>query len=191
MPSARGRYNDAMTSIALKNDPVLRKKAAPVAIEEFGSHNLVKTTAAMAEAMFQEPDGIGIAAPQIKIPKQVFLVAADVLNPVQLNERIQTSNKTGAGKSRHFTSDDYLVFINPKIEKYSQKKSKDIEGCLSVRGIYGEVTRSEKIVVQYYNVNGKRLSRGASGLFARIIQHEVDHLNGTLFIDKANNIQKI
>jgi len=73
----------------------------------------------------------------------------------------------------------------------SQKKSKDIEGCLSVRGIYGEVTRSEKIVVQYYNVNGKRLSRGASGLFARIIQHEVDHLNGTLFIDKANNIQKI
>ena len=84
-----------------------------------------------------------------------------------------------------------MIFINPCLKKLSQKKDKDIEGCLSVRGIYGEVARSEKVNIEYFDEAGKKHTRGATGLLARVIQHEMDHLNGGLFIDKAKNIKSL
>lgn len=134
----------------------------------------------MAGAMFNEPDGIGIAAPQIGILKKVFLVAEDVIFP----ERFSTKEN---GKTR---TKNYLVFINPVIKKLSSKKVKDVEGCLSVRGIYGEVLRPEKITVEYFDASGNKKTRGASGLLARVIQHEMDHLDGMLFTDKAKNLTR-
>lgn len=179
-----------MADIVQKNHLLLRQKAARIAAEEFSSPYLHKIVVKMAEAMFQEPDGIGIAAPQIGISKQIFLVAADVLHPAKLAQRIQESNKTKNTKPSTFAPEDYFVFINPTLQKVSHKKAKDTEGCLSVRGLYGEVTRPEKITIEYHDENRKNHIRGASGLFARVLQHEIDHLNGILFIDKAINIQK-
>ncbi len=64
------------------------------------------------------------------------------------------------------------------------------EGCLSVTKIYGTIKRFEKVKVEAYDEKGKKFTRGASGLFSQVIQHETDHLNGFLFIDKATNLQK-
>lgn len=163
--------------ILQKNNLVLRTAAK--AVEKIKSDETKLLIKNMAAALLKEPDGIGIAAPQIGISLKIFLVTADVLAPETLKER--------AGG----TEPGILVFINPTIKKRSTKKNVDIEGCLSVRGDYGEVTRPEKITIEYFDENGKKISRGASGLLARVIQHEMDHLDGVLFVDKAKNIKHI
>ncbi len=177
-----------MTTIVQKKEPVLRKTAKSV--EHFNASELATTIRKMAEALFAEPDGIGIAAPQIGISLQIFLVASDVLAPLLLEERLN-EGKTKKSSKKPISPDQYIVFINPTFQKISKKKSVDIEGCLSVRGVYGEVTRPEKVTIDYYTETGEQKTRGASGLFARVLQHEMDHLEGTLFIDKAKHIQNI
>ncbi|MDO8523558.1 MAG: peptide deformylase [bacterium] len=165
--------------IVQKENKVLRENAGNVAdIDTAEVKTVIKK---MAEAMFKEPDGIGIAAPQIGESLRIFLVAGEVVSST--SEELRQKEKM----------DDqiYLTFINPVFKKVSAKKNKDVEGCLSVRGIYGEVTRPEKVTIEYFDEHGKKHSRGASGLFARVLQHEMDHLEGTLFIDKAKNIHKI
>ena len=89
-----------------------------------------------------------------------------------------------------------LVFINPRITKTSKKKNLLVEGCLSVSDpsgklIYGQVERFEKLTVEAYDASARKFTRGASELFAQVIQHELDHLNGALFTDKAKEIKKI
>lgn len=177
-----------MSDIVQQDAPVLRGIAQK--IDNFDSKDLHTAITKMAEAMFQEPDGIGIAAPQIDIPLQIFLVASDVLSPAMLDKRI-AKNKENNKRSKKISEDEYIVFINATFKKLSAKKKSDIEGCLSVRGYYGEVSRPEKVVIEYYDKNGAKHQRGASGLFARVLQHEMDHLKGTLFIDKAKHIEKI
>jgi peptide deformylase len=81
-----------------------------------------------------------------------------------------------------------LVFINPEILKLSKEKKEMEEGCLSVRWLYGKVKRSTRVSLRAYNEKGEKIERGASGLLAQIFQHETDHLNGTLFIDKAEQV---
>ncbi|MBI3888666.1 peptide deformylase [Candidatus Nomurabacteria bacterium] len=82
------------------------------------------------------------------------------------------------------------MFINPKISKLSRDKVWVPEGCLSVRWLYGKTYRSTKATIAAYNENGKKFTRGASGLLAQIFQHETDHLNGILFIDHAIDIKE-
>lgn len=180
---------------------ILRRVAEGVADPKFAE---IKTLInKMAEAMFAEPDGVGIAAPQIGIGLRVFLVAKDALSYSSKGERYNSSPhppplkiRGGGEEGVELSSqakrreNGYFVFINPVIKKFSQKKTKDIEGCLSVRGVYGEVTRPEKLTIEYFDESGKKHARGASGLLARVIQHEADHLNGVLFIDKAEKIHK-
>lgn len=157
-----------------KENKILREKSKD--IKNFGSQELIFLIKKMKEAMFKEIDGIGIAAPQIGETKKIFLIAEDVLFPEKLlDNKLKTKN--------------FLVFINPGLTKKSSKKIKDVEGCLSVRGIYGEVARPEKVTIEYFDELGNKKTRGASGLFARVIQHEMDHLEGTLFIDKAKKLQ--
>src|SRR3989338_4574759 len=78
-----------------------------------------------------------------------------------------------------------------KITKIFKKKQTVREGCLSVVGMFGAITRAEKITVEAYNEKGEKFTRGASGLLAQIFQHEMDHLNGILFTDTARNLEKI
>ena len=166
---------------------VLRAKASAVC--DFQDQELSVLIQKMALALFRQPDGIGIAAPQIGASVRIFLVAADVLDAKLLEKRIHAP--ASARQIKNISESQYITFINPKILKYSSKKNSDVEGCLSVRGLYGEVSRPEKVTVEYYDIHGKKHSRGASGLFARVILHEMDHLEGMLFIDKAKNTKKI
>lgn len=177
-----------MSIIIQKNSPVLRTIAQPV--QYFNTTELSNIISDMAKTMFQEPDGIGIAAPQIDISLQIFLVASDVLSPQKLDRRI-SENRGKKHIQKIVSKNDYLVFINTSLKKLSTKKTKDTEGCLSVRGYYGEVVRPEKLSIEYYDEVGIKHRRGASGLLARVIQHEMDHLSGILFIDKAIKIEKI
>ena len=161
--------------ILQKENKILRRTAEIVTdITSADTKTLIER---MAEAMFAEPDGVGIAAPQIGASCQIFLVAKDLSF---LNSETKKARKK-----------EYSIFINPVIKNLSRKKAKDVEGCLSVRGIYGEVIRPEKLTVEYYDEQERKHIRGASGLLARIIQHEVDHLKGALFIDKAKNVKRI
>ena len=165
--------------IIQKDNKILRQKATSVNNPK--SSEIKELIKNLAESMFKEPDGIGIAAPQIGVSLRVFLVAEEVL---RMDKGLNDETKKEKNKK-------YIVFINPVFKKKSTKKSKDVEGCLSVRGFYGEVLRSEKLVVEYIDELGKKHERGVAGLFARVLQHEMDHLDGTLFVDKAKNIKKL
>ena len=178
-----------MNPIFQKNEPVLRAHAKPVL--HFNTAELQELIEKMARALFAEPDGIGIAAPQMGISLQVFLVASDVLSPIMLDQRLHEAEKKKKLSTKAISTDQYMVFINPTFQKISKKKMSDIEGCLSVRGFYGDVARPEKVTIEYYTQEGIKKTRGASNLFARVLQHEMDHLQGMLFVDKAKNIQKI
>src|SRR3989339_597061 len=96
-------------------------------------------------------------------------------------------------KMKKFTPDKKrdLVLVNPAWKKTTTKTAWDMEGCLSVPGIYGEVKRYTEIKVTALSETGAPLQFKANKFFCRIIQHEVDHLNGILFIDKARNLQEI
>ena len=179
--------------IVQKEDPILREKAEPVNPKDFSSPRLKKILGDMVTAMEKELDGVAIAAPQIGIPLRIFIVshrafeyADDEGDEDNRNEpdSLHTHDSPKIKRSN-------MVFINPVIIKLSRKKVWMPEGCLSVRWLYGEVSRAEKATVRAYDENGKVFTWGGSGLLAQIFQHETDHLNGTLFIDSARNVEKI
>ncbi|MGB9763003.1 MAG: peptide deformylase [Minisyncoccia bacterium] len=116
----------------------------------------------MKEIMLQN-DGIGLAAPQIGESLRIIVCQID---------------------------DKFYSFVNPKIIKTSKKTIIFEEGCLSLPFIFGEVERPEKITLEALDFYGKPIKLKAFGLLARVIQHEIDHLDGILFIDKAKNIIK-
>ena len=108
-----------------------------------------------------------------------------------LDIRARSAGIANSDVPKKILKSDYIVFINSAFKKLSRKKENDLEGCLSVREFYGEVSRSQKTVIEYYDETGAKHQRGASGLFARGLQHATDPLRGISFIDKATNINKI
>lgn len=158
-----------------KDAKVLRQTAKPVSTKDIGTKKLGDIITKMKNALDQEEDGVAIAAPQIGESLRIFVVSKRALD---LTGR-KTENNTD------------LVFINPEIIKASKKRRKMEEGCLSVRWLYGEVERSEKITITAYDEEGNFATFGAGGLMAQIFQHEIDHLNGILFIDKAENVRDL
>lgn len=161
-----------LSKIVQKDEPILRVTAKPVDMAEITSPAFQKLLKTMSSALAQEPDGIALAAPQIGVSKRIFIVSKKVF-----------------GEEADAHQD--LVFINPVITKLAKKRKLVEEGCLSVRWLYGEVARAEKASVEAYDETGKKFIRHGSGLMAQIFQHEIDHLNGVLFIDKAENIQEL
>lgn len=161
-----------------RNAAVLREIAGPVPFEDIGSKKITTVISNMKKALHAEEDGVAIAAPQIGVGLRIFVVSGQALAMV------------GRKKKEETVLED-LVFINPEITKTSKKKKGMEEGCLSVRWLYGEVERYEKVTLKAHDENGKIINTGASGLLAQIFQHEVDHLNGILFIDKAENVRDI
>lgn len=85
----------------------------------------------------------------------------------------------------------YAALINPEVTKAYGKDIEDLEGCLSVPGIYGVVSRKEKVEVKGIAIDGERFAMKASGIFSRILQHEIDHLNGILFTDRVISLDKL
>lgn len=149
-----------------REDEVLRQVAKPVDAKELRSKKLKDILTKMQKALHAEDDGVAIAAPQIGASLRIFMV-----------------------KGEDGSAD--LVFINPEIIKVSKKKNKMEEGCLSLRWLYGDVIRHEKVTIKALNEEGKTVMVGASGLLAQIFQHETDHLDGILFIDKATNVHDL
>jgi peptide deformylase len=162
-----------MVKIVQKENKVLHEPAEEVGKELFGTAKLKKIIADMSGALAKEDDGVALAAPQIALPLRIFIIAGKIFTP------------DGEKKPK-----PDLVFINPKITKLSKTKQEMDEGCLSVRWYFGQVKRSDKATVEAYDINGKKFSRSGTGLVAQIFQHEIDHLNGHLFIEKAKNLRE-
>lgn len=143
----------------------------------------------MKETLRNTEDGVGLAAPQVGESFRIFLVSeeAEYIDNKKLpegEERKPEDSSTGS-EQRKKRDWKHFVYINPIVKKISRSKIEYPEGCLSVPGRFGYVKRSEKITVEAYDETGKKFTRGASKFFARVIQHELDHLNGILFIDKV------
>lgn len=145
-----------------KDNKILRTKSQYVA--DFGDPKIQRLIADMRETLASIKEGAGLAAPQVGENVRIF-----VLSP-EISKR--------------------PVFINP-VAKKSLKKNKMQEGCLSLPKLIGVVKRSTNVKVHAHDENGKKFSLTATSLLAQAIQHEIDHLDGILFIDKAEKVQKI
>lgn len=148
-----------------KDEKFLRKKTVPFDFKKFTRKEVNDLIARMRRIM-HAANGIGLSANQIGLDVAVFVA--------------EVPDAQGGMKF-------YAVF-NPKIEKISKDAVAFEEGCLSVPGKWGDVTRAEEIVVSGQNKMGKKVKVKAWGLLARVFQHEIDHLNGKLFIDRAKNL---
>lgn len=161
--------------IVQKGAPVLREIAHDVEANEFETKEFLDLIQTMKEALDGEEDGVALAAPQIGVGKRIFIVRYDrILPPLQ---REEPPRKAEVG-----------VYVNPKIIKTSRKRTAMSEGCLSTRGIYGSTQRFERATVEAKNEHGKTFTRGAGGVLAQAFQHEIDHLNGILFVDHATDL---
>jgi len=171
-----------MVKIIQVGNPILRGSAKDVSLDEISSVKIKKILAEMSKALNKEKDGVALAAPQIGASLRIFIVSNKVFN----FEKDDNEHTLSPSASPSASSD--LIFINPTIIKISKTREESDEGCLSTRGKYGIVKRAKKITIHAYDENGKIFERGASGLLAKIFQHEIDHLNGILFIDKSKKL---
>ena len=128
---------------------------------------LEKIVADMFDTLYHSGNGIGLAAPQIGISKRIVVI--------DLKEE---------GK------ENQIVLINPKIIGISEENSINQEGCLSVPGYYADVERPNEVNVQWNDLKGKKIKKKCSGLLSICIQHEIDHLDGILFIDYLSNLKR-
>ncbi|MCC7469725.1 MAG: peptide deformylase [Bacteroidetes bacterium] len=169
-----------MLSIVKIGDPALRKISKPISEKDLTSSTTKKLLHDLSETLNSRNDGVGLSAPQLGITKRVFVVAGKIFD-----KDWQDGKNLPEGK---VFKDEY--FLNPVIIKKSKKLSTLEEGCLSIPNVYGMVKRPVNVTIEYTNEMGEKKTRGASGLLARIFQHEIDHLDGILFIDKATDIKE-
>lgn len=178
--------------ILQKEEKVLRQIAKEIPVAEIKTAKIKKVLSEMSEALKSQDDGVAIAAPQIGYSMRIFVVAGKVAKIIFPQNKEEVPEEPHPDpllvKEREEIQKD-LVFINPQISKLSREKDWMPEGCLSVRPMYGKTFRSKKATVTAYDENGKKFTRGASGLLAQIFQHETDHLNGILFIDHAKDVK--
>lgn len=163
------------THIVQIGDPVLRAKATPVAKKDISSRKLAGVILRMKNLLKKEEFGVAIAAPQIGESLRIFIVSGKAFE--------KSKEKEGADDAGEFYED--MVFINPELVRLSKKKKEMSEGCLSVRGEYGAVVRHEKATVRALDEQGNPFTHHGSDLIAQIFQHELDHLDGILYVDKA------
>jgi peptide deformylase len=152
-------------------DPVLKRKARPV--QKFDK-NLQILLDDMVETMRDAP-GVGLAAPQIGLSERIIVIE---YYEREEDEEVEESPKK------------VWALINPEITKTSEDKLLGVEGCLSIPGLVGEVERHAEVHVKGLNRHGKPMKVKAKGWLARIFQHEIDHLNGVLFTERATHIWK-
>ena len=143
-------------------DPFLRMRAEEVSEVDDGIHAVVED---MFDTM-EDETGVGLAAPQIGISKRIIVVSID---------------------EKGF---EHLALINPVITYSAEEQVTSEEGCLSVPGINADVIRPVRVTVQGVTRNGRTVEITASGMLARVLQHEIDHLNGVLFIDRLTEKEK-
>lgn len=160
-----------MTEIIQEGDQILRNKASEVKSDEISSERVKSIISNMKVTLSKCEEGVAIAAPQIGESLRIFVVSS----------RAFSESKSAKD----------LVFINPSIEQELGEKSWLEEGCLSVSGKYGEVERYGKAKIKALNEEGEQFKMDGEGLLAQIFQHELDHLDGVLFIDKARELKEM
>lgn len=156
--------------------PVLKKKAVDIPEDYEGLDTLIEN---LWETMYAA-SGVGLAAPQVGLGLRLFVIDASPFaedDELSLDEQAQLK-------------DFKKVFINPVIEEESGEEWAFNEGCLSIPDVREEVKRQEKLTISYQNEAGERLTESYTGLAARVIQHEYDHIEGILFTDKLSPLKK-
>lgn len=154
-------------------NPILRKKAKKVPLNFLKTRKFKGLTKRMIYTM-RCMHGVGLAAPQIG---ELISIAVMEMRP--------TKTRPGLEKKGP------IIIVNPKIVKYSREKVKDWEGCLSFNGVRGSVPRSKVITVEYYSEKREKIREKATGLWARIFQHEIDHLNGVVYVDRMKDMKSL
>ena len=163
----------AILKVARLGHPVIRTPTQAVPKESITSPPVQRIIDDMIETM-HEYDGVGLAAPQVHLSKQIAVIE------VQDNRRYP-----GEGPI------PLTVLVNPKILNASRRQLEDWEGCLSVHEFRGRVPRAESLDVEAYNRAGEKVRFHAQGFFARVIQHECDHLAGRVFLDRMPNLSTL
>jgi peptide deformylase len=164
--------------IVQAGDPVLRRRARPLTPAEIVSREITDLIKSMRKCM-QDAPGVGLAAPQVGLSLQLAVIEdreeyhKDVA-PEQLRERERRPVP-------------FHVIINPKITVVGEEKAEFFEGCLSLAGFLGLVPRARTVRVECLNEHAQPMVLEASGWYARILQHEIDHLNGALYIDRMHS----
>ncbi len=162
----------AILNIIQPDNPILRKKAVKVQSFDSKFQALVDD---MVETMIEAP-GVGLAAPQVAVSQRLIVV------------RLQDDEES----KKEFGDQAGMLYVvaNPEIIKTSKEMVEGIEGCLSIPGYAGRVERHEKVTVKGLDRHGKPIRIKAEGWLARVFQHEIDHLDGQLYIDIASEVWK-
>jgi peptide deformylase len=166
-------------------DPRLKTISAPVEPHEFGPE-LKQLVEDMFETMYDAP-GIGLAAIQVGVPKRVLVID---LQPDDLDAPPVECSHDGRKHTHPATKNEPRVFINPVVLDPAEELSTYQEGCLSVPEIYADVERPATCTVRYQDLDGTTHEEALEGLLATCLQHEMDHLEGILFIDHLSRLKK-
>lgn len=161
-----------------EQNPALREIARDVSREEIDTPAFRTLIAEMKLLLSKEKFGVAIAASQVGEPLRMFIVSGRALSK-EAKKQKETDDTPELPDQ---------IYINPTITKMSRARKDKHEGCLSIRGKWGMVPRAEKVTLVALDETGRTVTRGASGFLAHIFQHEMDHLDGVLYIDKASEV---
>ncbi len=163
----------SILKVARLGNPVIRKPTEAIPKEAITSPEIQRLIDDMVVTM-HEYDGVGIAAPQVHVSKQIAIIEAD-------------HNRRYPGEK----SIPLTVLINPKMLAMSKTVAEDWEGCLSVNDLRGRVPRAQWVDVEAFNRKGEKVKFHAEGFFARVVQHECDHLSGKVFLDRLPDLRTL
>jgi len=163
----------AILKVAQLGHPVLREKSAPVSVEQIRTPDFQQFIDDMIETM-REYEGVGLAAPQVHVSSRVATIEVD-------------------SNLRYPSAPDVplLVLINPEITPIGRGKEEDWEGCLSVPTMRGKVPRFVEVEVKALDREANPIKFSAQQFYARVVQHEVDHLDGMVYLDRMNDLQTL
>lgn len=173
----------ALRPILFIPDPHLKKVAAPV-------REITKATRTLVDDMFEtmyDAPGIGLAAPQIGVMQRVVVI--DCARRAAEEDR-EDEDEVEDEVEAEAEVPDPIVLINPEIIFFSEETRIHEEGCLSIPDYYEDVERPDNIRIRYMDIKGETVERAADGILATCMQHEVDHLNGKLFIDYLSRLKR-
>ncbi len=160
-------------NIVRLGNPTLRLKSEAISEEEFGTSELIQLEQQLFNVMKAE-NGLGLAAPQIGVNRRAIVFGMEK-HPIHT----------------HLPAIPFTILFNPSWEPMSDERVEDYEGCLSVKDLRGKVSRYKFIRYRGYDVNGQLIEREVSDLHARVLQHEYDHLEGVIFLDKVTDTSSL
>jgi peptide deformylase len=167
--------NPVKLEIVQAGNPILRQRARPLSVAEIRSREIQKLIDSMRTCMHEAP-GVGLAAPQLGLALQLAVI--------EDREEYHKDSSEAVLKERERSPVPFQVIVNPAIEEMGDERAEFFEGCLSLSGFSALVARARAVRVTCLDERGKHKVIEASGWYARILQHEIDHLHGTLYIDR-------